>query len=113
GLTGSPLFFEDELGGWILALIRADRPGLVIQIEYRRYGDDIHVGLVIGLERAHVTPVERFLLVLVYEVVSIDAIVVYHFRQNVFAKVVAGALVLCVFQKNGKQHISIEKIDSH
>src|SRR5580704_3543034 len=91
------LFGEDEFGGGVLALVSANGPVVVVEVEDGRDGDDIHVGFVVGLERAYVAPVESFFFVFVDEVVGEDAVVGDHLGQNVFAEVVAGGLVLRVF----------------
>jgi len=93
--------------------VGADGPLVIVEVEDRGDGDDIHVGFVVGFERAHVAPVERLLFIFVDEVVGEDAIVVNHLGQNVFAKVVAGGLVFRVFQQDGNEHVGIEEIDAH
>src|SRR5580658_9054537 len=104
---------EDELGRRVLALVGADGPVVVVEVEDRGDGDDIHVGFVVGLERAHIAPVESFFLVLVEEVVGEDAIVADHLGQDVFAKVVAGGLILGIFEQDGNEDVSIEEVDAH
>ena len=91
----------------------ANRPGFVIQVENRRDRNYVHIGFVVCLEGSHVTPVKRFFFVFVHEVEGIHTVVIHHFGQNIFAKIVAGMLVLRVFQQNGDQHIGIEEIDAH
>ena len=90
-----------------------DGPLFVIEVEDRRHGDDVHVGLVVGLERAHVAPVVSFFLVLIDEVVGEDAVVVDHSGQDVFAEIMAGVGVLGVFQQDRDEHIRIKEIDAH
>jgi hypothetical protein len=58
----------------------------VIEIEDRRDRNQIHVGFVVGFQRAHVSPVERFLLVFVDKVEGIHAVVAEHPGQNVVAE---------------------------
>jgi hypothetical protein len=98
-LPGASGLLEDEFRRRILALMGTDRLGLVIQIEDRRDRHHVHVGFVIGFERAHVAPVERFLLVLVDEIEGVDPVIVDHLRQDIFPEVVAGAIILGVFQQ--------------
>ena len=54
------VFGEHELCRRILALVGADGPVLIVEIEDGRDRDQIHVGFVVGFERADVAPVERF-----------------------------------------------------
>jgi hypothetical protein len=93
--------------------VGADRPVVIVEIEDGGNGDDIHVGFVVGLEGAYVAPVESFFLVFVDEVVGENAIVVDHLRKNVFAEVVAGGLVLGVFEEDGDEDVGIEEVDAH
>src|SRR5579872_319431 len=107
------LFREDEFCRGILALVGADRPGLIVQIEDRRDRNDIHVGFVVGFERAHVAPVERLFFVFVDKVVGVDAIVVDHFGQNIFAEIVAGYGILGILQQRGDENIGVEEVNAH
>src|SRR5262249_39889627 len=95
------------------ALMGADGPGFVVQVEHRRNRHHIHVGFVVGFERSHVAPIQRFFLVFVHKVVGIDAVVVNHFGQNVFAEIVVGVLVLGVLQENGNEDVGVEEVNSH
>ena len=84
-----PRFSENEFGRRILALMGTNRPVFVIQIEHRGHRDDVHVRFVVRLESSHIAPVQRFFLVLINEVVSVDAVVGGHSRQDIFAEIVA------------------------
>src|SRR5581483_1474562 len=106
-------FGENEFSGRILALVGADQPLGVVQVENGGHGNDIHVGFVVGLEGAHVAPVERLFLVLVHEVEGEDAVVVDHLGKNIFAEIVAGIGILGVFQQDGDEDVGIEYIDAH
>jgi hypothetical protein len=70
--------------------------------------DDVHVGFVVGLERAHIAPVQSLFLIFVDEVIGEDAIVADHPGEDVFAEVMAGGLVLGVFEQDGNEHVGIE-----
>src|SRR4029077_15580801 len=111
--THTILLREDEFGRRILALVSADGPLVVVEVEDRRHRDDIHVGFVIGLERAHVAPVERLFFIFVNEVVGEDAIVVDHLGQNVLAKVVAGVWILSILKQHGNEDVGVEEVDAH
>ena len=73
-----------------------DGPGFVIQVKDRRHRNDVHVGFVVGLERSHIAPVQSFFLILVHKIEGVDAIIVDHLGQDVFAKIMAGALIFRV-----------------
>ena len=111
--AGAAGFGENKFGRRVLALVGADRPVRVVEVEHRRDRHDVHVGFVIGFERSHVAPVESFFLVLVDEVVGVNAVVVGHFGQDVLAEIVAGRRVFGVFQKHGDQHIGVEQVNAH
>src|SRR5580692_1526889 len=104
---------KDELGRRVLALVSADGPVVIVEVEDGGDGDDVHVGFVIGLERAYIAPVESFFFVFVDEVVGEDAIVVDHFRQDVFAEIVAGVGIFGIFQQDWNQDVGIEEVDAH
>ena len=54
----APVFVvEDELGRRRLALVREDRPFLVVKVERRFDGHEFHIRQPEGAERTHVTPV--------------------------------------------------------
>ena len=70
-----PFLREDELGGRLLRDVGADGPALVVEVELRRHRHQVHVGFVVGVERAHVAPVARLLGVEVAEIVGDHAAV--------------------------------------
>src|SRR5271166_420189 len=82
-------------------------------ISFRRHGNDIHVGFIVGLEGAYVAPIEGFFLIFVDEVVGEDAIVIHHLGENVFAEIVTGIGIFGIFQQDRDEDVSIEKIDAH
>src|SRR5229473_4655100 len=97
----------------ILVLPGAQRPGSVVEVENGRHADKIHVGLVVGVERANIAPVESVLRVFIDEVVSKDAVLRNDARKNVLAKIVVRLGILGVREKNGDQQLSIENVDAH
>src|ERR1035437_5455029 len=111
--AGASGFSENEFRRGILALVGADRPLFVVQVEDGRNRDDVHVGFVVGFERAYVAPVARFFLVLIDEIVGKDTVVVDHLGQNILAEVMAGLRILSVLQQNWYEHIGVEQINAH
>ncbi len=79
---------KTNFGGGKVGLIGADRPVLVVQVQLRIDGDQVHVGLVVGVQRAHVAPVGVLLAVLVEEREGEDAVRVDHRRDDVAAEIV-------------------------
>ena len=70
-----------------------DRPVAVVEVQDRVDLDQVHVGLVIGVERADVAPVGGLLAVLVTEGVGEDPGVGQHRRDDVLAEVVPAGLL--------------------
>ncbi len=91
----------------------AQRPGLIIEIENGRNGNEIHVGFVVGFDGADVAPILRPDFVLIYEVVGVDAVFREDARQNVAAKVMFRTRILGVGQQRGDQELRVENIDAH
>ena len=91
----------------------AERPSLVIEIENGRNGNEIHVGFVVGLDSADVAPILRANLVLIDEVVGVDAVFREDARQDVAAKVMFRIGVLGVGQQRRDQELRVENIDPH
>ena len=83
---------EDELRRRQVGLIGADRPAMVVQVQLRIDRHQVHVGLVVGVQRAHVPPVGVLLAVLVEERVGEDAMGLDHRRDHVAAEVVLAAV---------------------
>src|ERR1700687_2002315 len=111
--AGAAGFGKNEFRRRILALVGADRPLLVIEVEDGRDRDNVHVGFVVGLERANVAPVARSLLVFIDEIVGVDTIVVDHLGKNILAKVMAGLRVLGVLPQHGNEEVRIKQINAH
>ena len=86
--AGAARLTEDKLGRRILAHTGAHGPVLVVEVEDRRNRAEVHIGVVISVERADVAPVERLLLVLVHKAVGHHLLLAKHIGQNVMAEVV-------------------------
>ena len=85
-----PLLGEDELRRRQVRLVGADRPIVVVHVQLRIDRDQVHVGLVVGVQRADVAPVGLLLAVLVGEREGEHAMRVDHRGDQVVAEVVAG-----------------------
>src|SRR5260370_6396746 len=64
---------KDKFCRRILVLPGAQRPGSVVEVENGRHADEIHVGFVVGVERADIAPVESVLGAFTVKIVSKDA----------------------------------------
>src|SRR6266481_6449877 len=91
----------------------AQRPGAVIQVENRRYADQIHVGFIIGVNGAHVAPIQRILAVFIDKVVGEDAVLRNDARKNVLAKIVVGLGILGVGEQDGNHKLRVEDVNAH
>ena len=104
---------EDELGRRILAHARADGPALVVEVEDRRHRAEVHVGVVVGVERAHVAPVESLLLVLVDEAVGHHLFLAQQVGQDVVAEVVLRVGIFGVGDQRLQKYFSVEDVNAH
>src|SRR5256885_6674911 len=104
---------EDEFCGRILVLPGAERPGTIVQIEDRRNADEVHVGFVVGVERADVAPVLRSVAVFVDEIVSEDAVLGDDAGKNVLAEIVMRFWIFRIGDKDGDEELGIENVDAH
>src|SRR5580693_2380146 len=104
---------EDEFGGRILLLPGVQRPALVVEVEDRRDGNQVHVGFVVGLDGADIAPVRFFLFIFVAKVVGEDAVLFDDARNDVFAEIMFGVGVFRVGDQDGNEQLRIEKIDAH
>src|SRR5258708_39933998 len=91
----------------------AQRPGAVIQVENRRYADQINVGFIIGVNGAHVAPIQCILAVFIDEVVGEDAVLGNDARKNVLAEIVVGFGVLGVSEKDWNHKLCVEDVNAH
>ena len=113
GHAGAAGLAEDELGGRVLVGAGAHGPGLVVEVEGGGDAGDVHVGLVVGLERADVAPVEGVLLVLVDEVVGVHLEAAEDLGQDVVAEVVLGVGIFGVLDEFGEEDVGVEEVDAH
>src|SRR5256714_120976 len=104
---------EDKLCRGVLVLPGAQRPGTVVQVEDRRHADQIHVGVVVGVQRAHVAPIQSIFAVFIDEVVGKDAMLRNNARKDVLAKVVVRLGILGIGQQDGDHQLSVEDVDAH
>src|SRR5580700_652870 len=104
---------ENKFRRRILLLPRVQRPALVIEVENRRDRNQIHVGLVIGLDGADIAPIRFFFFIFIPEVVGEDAMLFDNARDDVFAEIVFGIRIFGVGDENGHQELRIKEIDAH
>ncbi len=113
GLSPAPLVVEDELGRRGLWHPRPYGPLGIVQVEVRVHLDEVHVGLVVGIEFADVPPVLARLLVLVRETVRIDgSLSADQRRQDVLAEVVLAVTPGVVLQRLDED-VGLEDVDAH
>ena len=110
--AASEFLGEHEFGRRELPLVGADWPVLVVEVEQRVHGDQVHVGFPVGVQRPDVAPVLDRLAVLVAEVVREHAAVADHARDDVFPEIVRG-VPFRVREKMVVQDGSPEEVDSH
>ena len=91
----------------------AQRPGAVVQVEDRRHADQIHVGFVVGVDGAHVAPIQSILAVFVDEVVGEDAVLRNDARKNVLAEIVMRLGILGIGKKDGDHQLRVEDVNAH
>src|SRR5260370_14372558 len=104
---------EDELCGRILVLPGAQRPGAVVQVEDRGDADQIHVGFVVGVDGAHVPPVQRILAVFIDEFVSDDAVFPNDARNDVLAEIMVGLGIFGIGKQDVNHRLGFEDLDAH
>jgi len=56
-VTATSFFIVDELRRGCRDSARTDRPVLIVDVEFGSYRPEVQVGLPIGGDRAHITPV--------------------------------------------------------
>ena len=107
------LFGEHELRRRKVGLIGADRPPLVVHVQQRIDRDQVHVGLEIGVQRAHVAPVGVLLAVLVAERKGEHAVRVDDRGNDVAAEIVDAARPRGVEAQLLEQEPGGEDVDAH
>src|ERR1700691_5496827 len=104
---------EDEFGGRILLLPGVQRPALVVEVEDRRNGNQVHVGFVVGLDGADIAPVGFLFFIFVAEIVGEDPVLFDDARNDVLADIVFGGGIFGVGDQYRNQKLCVEKIDTH
>ena len=93
----TPAFLgKNEFRRRLLGDIGSDWPVLIVQVEFRNNGNQIHVGFVIRVEGPHIPPVAHLLGIDVVKIVGYGSGAVKIARDDVLAEVVRGILPLCV-----------------
>ena len=95
-----------------------DRPLVVVEVEDRVRRDEVHVGLVVGVERAHVAPVAAVALAgaghhVVREVVDVGPARLDHHRDDVAAQVVLARRVERVLPQRVDHRLRLEHVVAH
>ncbi len=108
----------DELCRGQAGVTGQERPAVVVQVEHGLHGDEIHVGLVEGIDGAHVAPVVRVALGGAGDRVEgevVDAAVAGRDEggNDVSAHVVLGIVVLGILGQGLVQRIGIEHVVAH
>ena len=104
---------ENKFRGRVLMDPGTQRPGSVVQVENGRHAHQVHVGFVIGVERADIAPVQSVFAIFVDEIVGEDAMLGNDARENVFAEVVTRLGVFGIGQQNRDHQVGIENVDAH
>ena len=99
-------------GGYCRGRVRMGQ-ALSYRLKIGRNRGHVHVGVEVGLERAHVAPVERVLLVLVDEVVGGHLVAAQNAGQDVVAEVVLGVGIFGVLHQLRQQHVGVEEVNAH
>ena len=86
---------------------------LVVEVELRIDVDEVHVGLVIGVDRADVAPVGVAFAVLVAEREGVHGMRADHSREDVVAEVVAAERIGRVAAELFEEEVGGETIDAH
>ncbi len=97
----------------VLLLPGMQRPTVIVAIENRRNGDQIHVGFVISVNGSDIAPIGSLFLVLVDKVVGEYAIFLDDPRQHVLTEVVRRKRIFGVGNQNRHQQLGVEEIDAH
>ena len=104
---------EHELRGRQIGVIGSDWPDVVVHIEQRIDGDEVHVGVEVGVERSHIAPIGVGLSVFVQEEMCKDAVRVDDGRNDISAEIAGARRLRRVEAKLLKQKPGREDIDTH
>src|SRR6056300_897688 len=107
------LISKDEFGGRKLSLVGADGPGLVIQIQEGVDIDKIHVGFVVSVQGANVSPILHLFFVFILKIIGEDFFVVSnHVGNNIFSEVM-GSGHSGIFSQFVIELVCAKKINAH
>src|SRR6185436_6427822 len=109
----SALLREHELGRRLLGYACANRPALIVQVEFRRHRYQIHVGFIVGVNSADIAPIQLLFCVHVGEIVGDHAGPAHQLGDDVAAEVVRGGGVVGILEEGAQQHVRIENINAH
>ena len=99
---------EDEFWRRQRRVVRADFPRLVVEIELRLDGDEVHIRLVIGVERAHVPPVTGVSGVLIVERKRPDAVRRNDRRDDVLPEIVVLSVIVASRQSWSNRKLELK-----
>src|SRR5690606_24981081 len=102
-----------ELGRRQVGMEGPDWPPLVVQVQLWIDRDQVHVGFVVGVERANVTPVGVVLAVLVTEGERVHPVRVDHRGNDVPPEVVGAAAPRSVDAQLLEQEPGVEDVNAH
>src|ERR1039457_4995167 len=117
-MAAASLGIEDKFGRRVGIACGAQRPLPVIEIEFRRNGTQVHIGIEIGVDSSNVAPVDGSARGIAGNAIGL-IIVGEHVgtadqtRQNVAAEIVGAVVVLCVGAQFLKQQLGAEKVVPH
>ncbi|MDF2874141.1 MAG: hypothetical protein K0R22_824, partial [Sporomusa sp.] len=103
-LAAAAFLIKHRFGRRVIALIGDDRPPVVVEIELWHYVDQIHIGLIVGVNGPDILPVAFFPRThlgqqVINKVIGKDAVTLFdHHRDNMFAKVKIGVVFPPLFQ---------------
>jgi hypothetical protein len=88
-------------------------PPIIIEVENRSDGNQVHIRFVISLDGPDVPPVLGCFPVLIDEVAGVNPAFVDELRDHVPAEIVAGFTILRIFFQNTNQELAVETIIAH
>src|SRR5665647_3190899 len=117
-LTDAALRPEDELGRRIVAVVGVDRPFVVVEVEHGMDRDEVHLGVVVGVDGADVTPVAVVAFAgagdrVVLDVIDVGQPPVYEVRDDVATHVPPAPGAFRITDDGVDEDVGIEDIDAH
>ena len=109
---------NDEFCPGRLGLVRQQRPVAVVEVELRIHGDQVHVGLMVGIDRTDVAPIVEVLVScsghhVVLEVVDLRLSLGREPRDDVTAHVMLGRRVLRIGPERLHQRVPRKDVIAH